>query len=98
MKFHFSLEKILSLVKIKETMKRMEVASVAQRIEYLKRRRSSIEQNMRNTLELVNGGKSLEWTSFYTSKMELDVIEVKRIGTLVENERTVLAERQAELQ
>ena len=78
-------------------MKRMEVASVVQRIQFLNNRKVSIEQNMRKTLELVQGGASMEWTVFYGSKMELDVKESHRLENLVKDEELLLKDRQKEL-
>lgn len=97
MQFRFNLEKILSLVRVRETMKKMEVAAVIQRIQFLNNRKATIEQNMRKTLELTRGGASPEWFVFYTSKMELDVHEVRRMETLAREENILLEKKQEEL-
>ncbi len=97
MQFRFNLEKLLSLVRIRETMKQMEVSAVIQRVNFLKNRKKSIGEGMRKALELTRGGESPEWFAFYTSKLEMDVREGHRIDALIADENVVLKRTQDEL-
>lgn len=97
MQFRYNLEKLLSLVRVRETMKQMEVASIVQRIQFLKNRSISIQNGMRKTLEMTRGGESPEWFAFYTSKLEMDVKESHRIDSLIIDEQQLLLKKQEEL-
>lgn len=98
MRFEFRLEKILNLVRLKETVKKMEVASVVQKINYLQNRKNSIQGGIRELLEKAATNLSTQWFSFQNTKIEMDVHEQKRIDSLLLDERAELSERQKELE
>lgn len=98
MRFEFRLEKILNLVRLKETVKKMEVASVLQKIRYLEKRKNTIQEGIRELLEKSVTGLNTQWLFFQNTKIEMDVKEQKKIDKLLVEENQTLHERQKELE
>jgi len=96
MKFNFRLEKILHFVRIKESAKRMELATVQQRIGFLKRRRTELELNIQQLLHM-HAGVKCDWVVYQTNKITLDTREVERFGKLIAEEQILLDKKKSEL-
>ena len=51
MKFRFKLERMLSFVKIRETMKKLEVSALIQKVSLLEKRKDSLREGINQLLE-----------------------------------------------
>lgn len=98
MRFEFKLEKILNLVRLKETVKKMEVASVIQKLNFLENRKTALQNGIRELLEKSVTNMNTHWIFFQNSKIEMDVKEQKKIDGLILDEQDELRVRQKELE
>ena len=97
MNFQFRLAKVLHFIKLKETVKKMEVASIIQRINFLNKRVEGLQAGMRDLLSKHHEQLSSEWTFYHTSKIGLDAKEVSKIEALLVNENAGLEKKKGEL-
>src|SRR5947209_373391 len=67
--FRFRLEKILHFIRLKETMKKMEIVSIQRRVEFLQRRREALEASSRQLLG------ELALSLYHTTKIAIDARE-----------------------
>ncbi len=97
MRFQFRLEKILNLVRLKETMMQMELSAVVQRVEFLKRRRKDLELEVLKLLEKTDSNISLDWYQFQIMKVELDVKEQRKVDGMIDEVTEELLQKQKAL-
>ncbi len=99
MKFRFRLEQMLSFVRIKETMKKLEVSAVAQKVIVLESRKDQLRQNvnelLKQQLERLKFGT--EWLSFLAQKVEQDTKETQKIERMLRKEKEDLENKRYEL-
>ncbi|NBX69362.1 MAG: hypothetical protein EBR01_10420 [Proteobacteria bacterium] len=99
MKFRFRLEQMLSFVRIKETMKKLEVSAVAQKVIVLESRKDQLRQNVNELLkkqkERLQFGT--EWLSFLAQKVEQDTKETQKIERMLRKEKEDLENKRYEL-
>ncbi len=97
MAFKFKLEKVLHHVRIRETMKRMEVSSLVQRVAFLERRKDELARGVREVLEQSHRVITPAWAVFQNNKISLDAAEVSRLEKLLIEEQRMLEKRKGEL-
>ena len=97
MKFDFRLEKVLHFVRLKETVKKMELASIAQRVSFLEKRTEEIRAGLRVMLEKHHTQLSAEWVQYHTSKIAFDAHEVGRLEAILQKETAALEKKKVEL-
>lgn len=89
MKFRFRLERMLSFVRIKETMKKLEVSALTQKINVLELKKDGLRTNVNLLLnkqkERLQFGT--EWLSFLSQKIEQDTRETLRIERMIRKEK-----------
>lgn len=97
MTFRFRLEKILHWTRLKEMVKKMELAGIFQRIGYLKARRNELETSLRDLLGKSHGGGAALLSEFYDAKIALDSADWKRLGGELVKEEAAAAKKRSEL-
>jgi flagellar biosynthesis chaperone FliJ len=99
MHFEFRLEKALSFVQLKETTKKMEVAASLQKLHFLKGRKSSLADNIRNVLAKTyeNGYFDLANAAYFTEQINLTKLENDRLERFIREEENLLKKKQQEL-
>lgn len=99
MKFRFRLERMLSFVRIKETMKKLEVSALTQKINVLELKKDGLRTNVNLLLnkqkERLQFGT--EWLSFLSQKIEQDTRETLRIERMIRKEKEDLENKRYEL-
>jgi len=97
MNFKFRLEKILHFVKLRETVKKMEVSAITQRLRYLDSRRTSLEENIRAMLSRQGEAPNGEFQYFQTNKVSLDVKDLAQLEVVIRQENVQLERRKGDL-
>lgn len=99
MHFQFRLEKMLNFLRLKETVKKMEVAASIQKVHFLGRRREELRSSMRGLLEKSNANLqiSMDWIYYQNSKIEIDLKETRRIEAMLSEENEELKRKKSEL-
>jgi flagellar export protein FliJ len=97
MKYRFRLEKILHFTRLKETVKKIEIASAVQRVEFLKTRRQSVETELRSLLENTSLAPDPVWAPFQASKVTFDMQELEKLAGFLSKEQSVLDKLRADL-
>ena len=99
MKFRFRLEQMLSFVRIKETMKKLEVSSVTQKVNALEARKVQLLQSVNELLEKQKERLQFgtEWLSFLAQKVEQDTRETQKIERMLRKEKEDLENKRYEL-
>lgn len=97
MTFKFRLDRVLHFIRLKETVKKMEVATIIQRVNFLKRRKDGLEAGMRDLLSKHHEQLSSEWTYYHTSKITLDAKEISKLEDLMVKENAALEKSKGEL-
>jgi flagellar export protein FliJ len=99
MRFQFRLEKMLNFIRIKETVKKMEVAVIVQKMGFLSGQKENLDNNIRALLEKSQSSLSvgMDWIYYQNSKIEFDLKETRKIEALLAAERKELVERKSEL-
>ncbi|NQW44704.1 MAG: hypothetical protein HQ462_04785, partial [Deltaproteobacteria bacterium] len=54
MKFRFRLERLLSFIRVKETMKKLEVSALVQKVNILEFRKDQLAENVKKLLQNQN--------------------------------------------
>lgn len=72
MKFNFRLEKILHFVRVRESMKKMEVSALTHQVRYLEDRCVRLSKNIRELLDLRKDPVASDWSGFCDGKIEMD--------------------------
>ena len=94
MTFRFRLEKVLHFVRLKETVKKMELASLAGRMAFLRRRIEDMQQGMR---ELLARPHESQWALYQTEKIAFDAREIRRLEGVLRNEELAMEKKKREL-
>lgn len=94
MTFRFRLEKVLHFVRLKETVKKMELASIAGRIRFLTDRIAEMRGVLR---DLLSRPHDSAFAVFQTQKIAADAREVSRLESVLRNEETALEKKRREL-
>jgi flagellar biosynthesis chaperone FliJ len=99
MKFRFKLERMLSFVRIKETMKKLEVSALVQKVTALELRKDRLRTNVNELLEKQKEKLSFgtEWLQFLNQKIELDSKESLKLERMIRKEKEDLENRRYEL-
>jgi hypothetical protein len=97
MKFTFRLERMLHFLRMKETMKKMELASVTQRIVFLGKRKTQVDEILRQLLSRNSEHTNTDWSYYETNKISLDAKESIRLGLLIQEETAHLEKKKREL-
>lgn len=99
MKFNFRLEKVLNFIRIRETLKKMEVATETQKLRFIQGQHDSLIQSMRNTLSMQTEKLSVgtEWLSYQTQKIAWDSKESVRLEKLMREQEELLENKKYEL-
>ena len=81
MKFKFRLEKVLSFLKLQETMLKMEVATLARRATELRARMVTLEEDTRRILEEtpLRLAENPAWAPYQTSQVALNTKRVREL-------------------
>jgi len=90
-KFQFKLERLLGFIRLKETMKKMEIASVNKKIAFLEHRISLSHSSLRKILEKCYEGNSQDYEYYHTNQVALDAGQLKKL-----NEAVVVCKREKE--
>jgi flagellar export protein FliJ len=91
MTFRFRLEKLLHFVRLKETVKKMEIVSIRKQMDFLRRQKEGLEQTARGLL----AGTAL--TYYQTTKIALDVKLAVSLQGQIEEANQHLEKKKAEL-
>ena len=97
MTFRFRLEKVLHFVKLRETVKKMEVAAITQRLRFMKQRQEVLQENIRTMLSRQSETPNGEWQYFQTNKVAVDVKELGQLEVAVRKEEVALERRRNDL-
>ncbi len=99
MKFRFRLERLLSFIRIKETMKKLEVSALVQKVNILEFRKDQLAQNVKKLLQNQNERlqSGTEWLSFLSQKIEQDSKETLRVERVIRKEKEDLENKRYEL-
>lgn len=97
MNFRFRLEKVLHFVKLRETVKKMEVSAITQRIRFLEGRRQTLQENIRALLARQGEAPNGEFQYFQTSKVTLDVKDLSQLDVVIRQEQVALERRKNDL-
>lgn len=99
MKFRFRLEQMLSFVRIKETMKKLEVSAVAQKVVALESKKDYLRQNVNALLDKQKERLQFgtEWLSFLAQKIEQDTKETLKLERMIRKEKEDLDNKRYEL-
>ncbi|MBM4317101.1 MAG: hypothetical protein FJ116_06440 [Deltaproteobacteria bacterium] len=99
MKFRFKLERMLSFVRIKETMKKLEVSALIQKVNVLEQRQILLRSNVNDLLEKQKEKISFgtEWLQFLNQKIECDSKESLKLERMIRKEKEDLENRRYEL-
>lgn len=95
MKFRYRLERALQLSRLKESLKKLEIASAMHRIRFLETRKSGVDQRMREIL--AKNSESLSWAPYLSSKLASDLHESKELTNVLHKEQLELDLRREEL-
>ncbi len=99
MKFRFRLEKMLSFVRIKETMKKLEISVIAQKVNALEFKKDNLRRNINELLdkqkERLQYGT--EWLTFLSQKIEQDTQETLKVERVIRKEKESLENKRYEL-
>ncbi len=98
MKFQFRLEKLLRFARMRETMKRMEIASCLSRIRFIKNRLETIESELRELVSKSTGEWAMGWAYFQSQKVKLHADERVKLLALNVKEEAELTKRKRELE
>ncbi len=92
MRFKFRLEKVLHFARLKETVKKMEVASLQNEILTLEKRKETLDQELRTLLG--NSGKSLvsslAWAPYETSRVQVNLGNRQELETAISTKTEAL--------
>ena len=99
MKFRFKLERMLSFVKIRETMKKLEVSALIQKVSLLEKRKDSLREGINQLLEKQKERLQYgtEWLAFLSQKIEQDNKETLKLERLIRKEKEDLENKRYEL-
>lgn len=99
MKFRFKLERMLSFVKIRETMKKLEVSTLIQKVCLLEKRKDSLREGINQLLEKQKERLQYgtEWLAFLSQKIEQDNKETLKLERLIRKEKEDLENKRYEL-
>ncbi len=99
MRFQFRLEKVLHFVRLKETMKKMEVAAVAQRVNFLQKRIGELGDSIRSILleQQLKLSQGFDWIHYQSEKISLDAKETAKLEKMLVEENLLLEKRRREL-
>ena len=99
MRFRFQLERMLSFVRVRETMKKLEISTLVQKLNVLEDRRNSLRNNVNELLgkqrEKLESGT--EWLGFLSQKIERDSKETLKIERMIRKEKEDLENKRYEL-
>jgi len=97
MTFRFRLEKVLHFIRLRETVKKMEVSAIAQRVRFLEDRKVMLSENIRALLARQSQSPNSGWEYFQNNKVSLDVKEVTQLERMLEQEKKYLEKKREEL-
>lgn len=99
MRFRFRLERMLSFIRIKETMKKLEVSTLTQKVVALESQKDSLRKNINELLEKQKERLQFgtEWLEFLSRKIEQDTRETIRLERVIRNEKEELDNKRYEL-
>lgn len=99
MKFRFRLEQMLSFVRIRETMKKLEVSAIAQKVNVLEFKKDSLRRNVNELLDKQKEKLQFgtEWLSFLSQKIEQDTRETLKLERILRKEKEDLENKRYEL-
>lgn len=96
MTFKFRLEKILHFVKLRETVKKMEVSAILQRLRFMERQREELSTGIRDMLGK-QSDMDFSWKYYQINKVVQDVKDLKVLDTSILHEQTALERKKREL-
>ncbi len=81
MRFRFRLERVLDFLRLNETVKKMEVATLIQKIEGLEKKKTYRQETMRSMLceSRQHWNESVNWIPYQTAKVEADARDIANI-------------------
>jgi len=97
MTFRFRLEKVLHFIRLRETVKKMEVSAIAQRLRFLEDRKVMLGENIRALLARQSESPNSGWEYFQNNKVSVDVKEVTQLERMIEQEKKYLEKKRDEL-
>ena len=98
MRFRFRLEKMLSILQMKEMTKKLEVAAVKRRIHQIQNKKASLVGTIQGLLRKQKERiEEREWAFYRNIKIEKDNEELKEIEHKIVKEKKVLDGKMAEL-
>lgn len=98
MAFHFRLEKILHFVRLKETVKKMEVAAAIQRVQFMTDRLEQLSIDIRSMLARFHSSEAQAWSQYHSAKIAHDAREVKKAEKILFGEKENLARKKRDLE
>lgn len=99
MRFRFRLERMLSFIRIKETMKKLEVSTLTQKVVALELQKESLRKNINELFEKQKERLQFgtEWLDFLSRKIEQDTRESLRLERVIRTEKEELDNKRYEL-
>lgn len=97
MAFQFRLEKILHFVRLKETVKKMELSASTQRTNFIKKRIDELSTGLQDMLGKFHAQTSSEWVHYHTTKITFDAKEVTKLEKVLANEMKAMERLKREL-
>lgn len=95
MKFRFRLERVLHIIRLRETVKKMEVSAQMKRVEAMLRRCEKLRSEMQLLLSRVPA--EMEFAPYAMAQVQTNAEEVVKLQQLIDEENEILAKRKAEL-
>jgi len=98
-RFRFRLERVLDFLRLNETVKKMEVASLVQRLELLEKEKVHREETIRSVLSQSKERwlENSDWIPYQTSKVAADARDILRIEKKVIEAKEELEAKKFEL-
>jgi flagellar export protein FliJ len=95
LKFRFRLERALKFVELKETVHKLEVASLTRNVGSLEKKKSQLEQSILNSLAKQSDPSAVAWMEFHMKRVVLDREEIRKTEKKIEeaNEQLGFAKR-----
>lgn len=98
MKFQFRLEKVLHFVRLKETVKKMEMSAASQRVAFIRHRIEELSTGLRDLLGKFHAQTSSEWAHYHTTKIAFDSKEIGKLEKVLANEIQAMEKIKRELE
>lgn len=95
--FNFKLERALHFLRLKETLKKMEVAAQIGKIRFLEVRKIKLQENIHSIFSRREKKVDLDWAPYDADKVTLDKSDLDRLELQLTEQKSILDQKKEEL-